>query len=173
MVVKRALVLVLVISFIAAGIPSRAHAAEPKGAAGVEAFVNSLLRDAEVQELLQAVASGILPAIEAQLEQFAELAVSGATPEELHEQLQLIVSRLPETTQSDIEQLIFRLFSVAGVGLMAGAIVKFKGHKDNPTQHPIQTPTTQQAVAQLFIAAALLIIPSIFESGGGTLFGGD
>ena len=84
MVVKRALVLLLVISFIAAGIPSRAHAAEPKGAAGVEAFVNSLLRDAEVQELLQAVASGILPATEAQLEQFAELAVSGATPEELH-----------------------------------------------------------------------------------------
>ena len=139
MVVKRALVLLLVISFIAAGIPSRAHAAEPKGAAGVEAFVNSLLRDAEVKELLQAVASGILPATEAQLEQFAELAVSGATPEQLHEQLQLIVSSFPETTQSDIEQLIFRLFSVAGGGLMAGAIVKFKGHKDNPTEDPIRT----------------------------------
>ena len=168
MVVKRVLVLLLITSFIAAGIPSRAPAAEPKGAAGVEAFVNSLLRDAEVQELLQAVASGVSPATKEQLEQFAQLAVSGATPEELHEQLQLIVSSLPETTQSDIEQLIYRLFSVAGAGLMAGAIVKFKQHKDNPTQIH-----ARQAVAQLFIAAALLIIPSIFQSTGASLFGGN
>ncbi len=54
MVVKRALVLLLVISFTAAGIPSRAHAAEPKGAAGVEAFVNSLLRDAVAHRQLTA-----------------------------------------------------------------------------------------------------------------------
>ena len=59
MVARRALVLLLVTSFIVAGIPSRARAAQPTdAAAGVaEAFVNMLLRDAEVQQLLQAVVS--------------------------------------------------------------------------------------------------------------------
>jgi hypothetical protein len=95
-----------------------------------------------------------------------QLAVSGATPEDLDQQLQLIVSSLLETTQSNIEQLINRLFFVAGGGLMAGAIVKFKQHKNNPQQVHIGKP-----VAQLFIAAALLIIPSIFQSTGATLFG--
>jgi hypothetical protein len=165
MVVKRALVLFLAISFIAAGIPSRARAAEPKAPAGAEAFVNSLLQDAEVQQLLQAVANGIPPATKEQLQQFAQLAVSGATPEDLREQLQLILSNLPEATQADIEQLVYRLFSVAGVGLMAGAIAKFKQHKNNPQQIHVGAP-----VAQLFIAAALLFIPSIFSSTGGTLF---
>jgi hypothetical protein len=169
MVVRRVLVLLLVTSFISAGIPSRARAAEPNGGAGAtEAFINSLLRDPEVQQLLQAVASSIPAATEEQLEQFAQLAVSGATPEDLDQQLQLIVSSLPETTQSNIEQLINRLFYVAGFGLMAGAIVKFKQHKNNPQQVHIGQP-----VAQLFIAAALLIIPSIFQSSGGTLFGGN
>ena len=73
MVVKRVLVVLLVVSFIAAEIPSQARAAEPNGAAGVEAFINSLLRDAEVQRLLQAVANGIPPATKEQLEQFAQL----------------------------------------------------------------------------------------------------
>src|SRR5678815_5948741 len=102
MVVKRALVLLFVISFIAAGIPSWARAAEPNGAAGVESFINSLLRDPQVQELLQAVVNGLPPTTKEQLEQFAQLAVSGATPEVIEQQLQLIVSSLPETTQSDI-----------------------------------------------------------------------
>ena len=168
MVVRRVLVLLLVTSFISAGIPSGARAAEPNSGAGAQAFVNSLLRDREVQQLLQAVASGIPATTEEQLEQFAQLALNGATPEDLDQQLQLIVSSLPETTQSNIEQLISRLSYVAGFGLMAGAIVKFKQHKDNPNQNPIGTP-----VAQLFIAAALLIIPSIFQSTGGTLFGGN
>ena len=48
---------------------------------------------------------------------------------------------LPETTQSEIEQLVYRLFSVAGGGLMAGAIAKFKQHKNNPQQvHAGQSP---------------------------------
>ena len=166
MLVKRALVLLLIISFVATGIPSWARAAEPKAPAGAEAFINSLLQDAEVQQLLQAVTNGIPPATKEQLEQLAQLAVSGATPEDLREQLQLIISSLPEATQSDIEQLVYRLFSVAGVGLMAGAIAKFKQHKNNPQQVHVGN-----AVAQLFIAAALLIIPSIFSSTGATLFG--
>ena len=166
MVIKRILVLLLITSFIAAGIPSGARAAEPNGAAGTEAFVNSLLQDAEVQQLLQAVANGISPTTKEQLEQFAQLAVSGATSDVIEQQLQLIVSSLPETTQSDIEQLIIRLSYVAGLGFMAAAIFKFKQHKNNPQQIHIGEP-----VAQLFIAAALLIIPSILATTGGTLFG--
>ena len=166
MVVRRVLVLLLVTSFISAGIPSGARATEPNSGAGEQAFVNSLLRDREVQQLLQAVASGIPATTEEQLEQFAQLAVNGATPEDLDQQLQLIVSSLPETTQSNIEQLISRLSYVAGLGFMAGAIFKFKQHKNNPQQVHIGEP-----VAQLFIAAALLIIPSILATTGGTLFG--
>lgn len=165
MLVKRALVLLLVVSFIAAGLPSQARAAEPKNTAGAEAFANSLLRDPEVQQLLQAVLDGISPATKEMLEQVAQLAVSGASVEDVGEQLGIIVNSLPETTQADIEQLVFRLFYVGGVGFMAEAIAKFKQHKDNPTQNPIQGP-----IALFFIAAALLIIPSIFTSGGATLF---
>jgi intracellular multiplication protein IcmD len=51
---------------------------------------------------------------------------------------------------------------------MAGAIAKFKQHKNNPQQ--VQS---RNAVAQLFIAAALIFIPSISSTGGGTLFGSD
>ena len=165
MIVKRALVILLIVSFAAAGIPSRARAAEPKAPAGAEAFVKSLLKDAEVQQLLEAVANGIPPATKQQLEQFAQFAVSGATPEDLREQLQLILSNLPEPTQSDIEQLVYRLTTVGGIGFMAGAILNFKKHKENPVQNHVPI-----ALAQLFMAGALLIIPSIFSSGGGTLF---
>jgi len=130
---------------VTAGFPSRTRAAEPNNAAGAEAFINSLLRDPEVQQLLQAVANGISPSTKEQLEQAAQLAVSGATPEEPREQFRLIVSSLPEPTQADIDELVFRLFSVAGIGLMAGAIAKFKQHKNNPQQ-----VHARNAVAQLF-----------------------
>jgi len=168
MVGRRALVLLLVTSLLAAGIPKPARAAEPTNAAvGVaEAFVNSLLRDAEVQQLLRSVTSELPPSIEEQLEQIAQLAVSGATSDDIEQQLQLIVSSLPEATESNIEQLISRLSYVAGFRFMASAIVKFKQHKDNPTQIPNSGP-----VAMIFIAAALLFIPSIISSSGGTLFG--
>lgn len=175
MVGRRALVFLLVTSLLAAGIPKRARAAEPSNAAvGVAgAFVNSLLRDAEVQELLRSVTSELPPSIEEQLEQIAQLAVSGATPDDITQELQLIVSSLPEETESNIKQLISRLSYVAGFQLMASAIVKFKQdkdkpklkHKDNPTQIP------GPPIALLFIAAALLFLPSIFSSSGGTLFG--
>ena len=44
--------------------------------------------------------------------------------------------------------------------------MKFKAHKDNPTQIPVGTP-----VALMFVAAALIFLPSMFEVAGGTLFG--
>lgn len=55
---------------------------------------------------------------------------------------------------------------VAGMGFGVGAVVKFKAHKDNPTQVAISVP-----IAMLFIAAALLYIPTVFKTTGATLFG--
>ncbi len=55
---------------------------------------------------------------------------------------------------------------VAGLGFSIGAIMKFKQHKDNPTQIPIGTP-----IALVLIAAALLFLPSILGVAGQTLLG--
>jgi intracellular multiplication protein IcmD len=55
---------------------------------------------------------------------------------------------------------------IAGLAFSIGAIMKFKQHKDNPTQIPIGTP-----IALVFIAAALLFLPSILSVTGSTMFG--
>jgi intracellular multiplication protein IcmD len=55
---------------------------------------------------------------------------------------------------------------IAGLGFSIGAIMKFKQHKDNPTQIPIGTP-----IALVFIAAALLFLPTILSVTGNTMFG--
>ena len=49
---------------------------------------------------------------------------------------------------------------LAGLGFSVGAIMKFKQHKDNPTQIPVGTPAALAAVA-----AGLLYAPSL---GGAT-----
>ena len=56
---------------------------------------------------------------------------------------------------------------LAGIAFAISAIMKFKQHKDNPTQIPIGTP-----IALLFIAAALLFLPSVLGVAGQTLFKG-
>ncbi|HAF87133.1 MAG: type IV secretion protein IcmD [Legionellaceae bacterium] len=55
---------------------------------------------------------------------------------------------------------------LAGLAFSIGAIMKFKQHKDNPTQIPIGTP-----IALVFIAAALLFLPSVLGVSGETIFG--
>jgi intracellular multiplication protein IcmD len=55
---------------------------------------------------------------------------------------------------------------LAGLAFSIGAIMKFKQHKDNPTQVPIGTP-----IALVFIAAALLFLPTILGVTGKTMFG--
>jgi intracellular multiplication protein IcmD len=55
---------------------------------------------------------------------------------------------------------------LAGLAFSIGAIMKFKQHKDNPTQIPIGTP-----IALVFIAAALLFLPTILDVAGNTMFG--
>lgn len=66
----------------------------------------------------------------------------------------------------DIARLITAASYVAGMAFAVGAIVKFKAHKDNPTQIPIGTP-----IALLFIGAALIFMPTVFRVSGQTLFG--
>ncbi|MEO8401543.1 MAG: type IV secretion protein IcmD [Gammaproteobacteria bacterium] len=66
-----------------------------------------------------------------------------------------------------IAKLITAGAYVAGFGFAVGAIVKFKAHKDSPTQITIGQP-----IALLFVAAALIFIPKVFSTTGVTLFGG-
>lgn len=68
----------------------------------------------------------------------------------------------------DVARLITAASYVAGMAFAVGAIVKFKAHKDNPTQIPIGTP-----IALLFVGAALIFIPSVYKVSGSTLFGGS
>lgn len=67
---------------------------------------------------------------------------------------------------ANIAKLVTAGSYVAGMAFAVGAIAKFKAHKDNPTQIPIGTP-----IMLLFVAAALIFIPSVFKTTGSTLFG--
>jgi intracellular multiplication protein IcmD len=69
-------------------------------------------------------------------------------------------------TFASVTKLITGGCYLAGLAFAVSAIMKFKQHKDNPTQITIGTP-----VALVFIAAALLFMPSILEVAGYTMFG--
>jgi intracellular multiplication protein IcmD len=68
-------------------------------------------------------------------------------------------------TFKSIGKLITAGSYLAGLGFSIGAIMKFKQHKDNPSQTPVGTP-----IALVFIAAALLFLPSVLASTGSTMF---
>ncbi|HSW71432.1 MAG TPA: type IV secretion protein IcmD [Gammaproteobacteria bacterium] len=70
------------------------------------------------------------------------------------------------TNLTNIAKLITAGSYVAGMAFAVGAIAKFKQHKENPQQMPLSTP-----IVLLFIGIALIFIPAIFKTGGGTLFG--
>ncbi len=70
-------------------------------------------------------------------------------------------------TFENLGKLITAGSYIAGLAFSIGAIMKFKQHKDNPTQIPIGTP-----ISLTFIAAALLFLPSILGVAGYTMFGG-
>lgn len=67
---------------------------------------------------------------------------------------------------ADIAKLVTAASYVAGFGLAVAAILKFKAHKDNPTQVAISQP-----IVLLFLGAALIFLPSVFSTAGGTIFG--
>ena len=70
------------------------------------------------------------------------------------------------STFSNVSKLVTGGAYVAGLGFAVGAIMKFKMHKDNPQSTPIGTP-----VALVFIAAALVFLPTALETTGATMFG--
>lgn len=55
---------------------------------------------------------------------------------------------------------------IAGLAFAVGAIMKFKQHKDNPTQIQIGQP-----IGLVIIAASLLFMPTVLETLGATMFG--
>jgi hypothetical protein len=61
----------------------------------------------------------------------------------------------------NLAQLITAGSYLAGMAFSMSSIVKFKSHQDDPTQIPVGTP-----IALVFIAAALLFIPSVLSRRG-------
>ncbi len=55
---------------------------------------------------------------------------------------------------------------LAGIGFAMASVLKFKAHRDNPQQVPIGAP-----IAMLFVAAALMFLPTVYGSVGLTVFG--
>ncbi len=79
------------------------------------------------------------------------------------------IAKVATTATSNVAalaKLVTAVSYVAGMAFVVGSIVKFKAHKDNPTQIPIGTP-----IALLFVGAALIFIPTVFQVSGQTLFG--
>lgn len=76
------------------------------------------------------------------------------------------MATLITTSFENIAKLITAGSYLAGIGFALGAIMKFKQHKDNPTQIPIGTP-----IAMLGIASALLFFPRVLGIAGMSIFG--
>ncbi|MFI4937809.1 MAG: type IV secretion protein IcmD [Candidatus Berkiellales bacterium] len=71
-------------------------------------------------------------------------------------------------TMGSVAKLITAASYVAGVGFALMGMLKFKAHKDNPTQVPLSQP-----IVLLAIAAGLVFLPSLIGSGGQTVWGGS
>jgi intracellular multiplication protein IcmD len=67
---------------------------------------------------------------------------------------------------TSLTKLITATSYIAGIGFFIGAVMKFKQHKDAPTQTPIGQPITLT-----FVAASLLFLPTILSVTGATMFG--
>ncbi len=67
---------------------------------------------------------------------------------------------------AQVTKLITAGSYLGGIGFMVGAIMKFKQHKDNPTNVTIGQPVTLT-----FVAASLLFLPTLLGISGATLFG--
>ena len=68
-------------------------------------------------------------------------------------------------TFDSVGKMITASSYIAGLAFAISAILKFKQHKDNPQQTPIGQP-----IGLIFIAIALLFLPSILGSAGNTIF---
>lgn len=67
----------------------------------------------------------------------------------------------------NVSKLITAASYVAGVGFALMGMLKFKAHKDNPTQVPMSQP-----IVLLAIAAGLVFLPSLISTAGQTVWKG-
>jgi len=68
-------------------------------------------------------------------------------------------------TYTPLERVITGTCVLAGVGFAVGSILKFKAHKDNPTQVPIGA-----AISLLALAIALMFLPYLVKGTGLQIF---
>jgi hypothetical protein len=73
----------------------------------------------------------------------------------------------PCSAQNNATCTGFSDITIPGIGV-GHLLVIFHNHKATPTQAPILTP-----VIYLFIAAALLFLPTVLSATGGTMFGDE
>jgi len=71
-----------------------------------------------------------------------------------------------QSSFGNIAKLITGASFLAGLGFAFAAILKFKAHRDNPTQIPVGTP-----IALLVVAVCLMFLPYLFKQAGVTVFG--
>lgn len=69
------------------------------------------------------------------------------------------------STFSNVGKLVTAASYIGGLASSITAILQFKQHKDNPQQTPIGKP-----IGLVFIGAALLFLPTVFNVVGNTLF---
>tara|TARA_R110002110_G_scaffold404606_1_gene623038 strand:+ start:41722 stop:42153 length:432 start_codon:yes stop_codon:yes gene_type:complete len=69
-------------------------------------------------------------------------------------------------SMTNVSKLITATSYVAGVGFAMMGMLKFKAHKDNPTQVPLSQP-----IVLLVIAAGLVFLPNLISTGGSTIWG--
>jgi intracellular multiplication protein IcmD len=69
------------------------------------------------------------------------------------------------STFGSVGKLVTAASYIGGLASSITAILQFKQHKDNPSQTPIGKP-----IGLVFIGAALLFLPTIFNVVGNTLF---
>ena len=90
------------------------------------------------------------------------VAVSGIAA--ASEDLGTMASTMVKTFGS-VGKLITAASYIGGLASSITAILQFKQHKDNPSQTPIGKP-----IGLIFIGAALLFLPTVFNVVGNTLF---
>ncbi len=93
----------------------------------------------------------------------ADLSLAGGDGQSLGDVAETVTGSM-----SNVAKLITATSYVAGVGFAMMGMLKFKAHKDNPTQVPLSQP-----IVLLVIAAGLVFLPNLISTGGATVWGNE
>lgn len=69
---------------------------------------------------------------------------------------------------SSLKDLIINVAFIAGFGFLLAGVVKFKAHRDNPTQVPLSAP-----IVLVVVGCVLIYLPNLADVGGASVFGAD